>query len=124
MITAREVDLSAAAAKFAGAYVDEKFKTGSDTEKSLVLNTLAHGYYMGARHCEKFYASKWQGFLGLEKRVAPRKHDDLVKESIRASKFYLQKKGFLKLEFATQALIKATLSRGFQEGFTVREGNP
>ncbi len=113
----KEVDLTDLAAKFAGEYVSERFKKGTEIEKHLILNSLAHGYFMGARWTEDRLTLKWYHRFIPVKIPSP---SDLVAESIKAAAYYLKKKDMLKLEFAQQALIKATLCKGFQEGASWR----
>lgn len=108
----KEEQLNNKCATFAGKYIEAKFKGGSQVERNLVLNSLAHGMYMGVRFAEKTYTSFWFKFL-------PKIIDSeyIEKHGIKASNFYLKKKGYSKLQWHEQALIRASVSTGFREGF-------
>lgn len=112
-----KVDLTDQAVRFAGDYIDKKFKNGRETEKSLILNTVAHGYFMGARHVENI-VNKPSWMFWIKKKVEYSKLDD---ESVKAAKAYIKKKGFKQLDFSTSALIKASLGVGFREGAIFRK---
>lgn len=129
MLKMREVDLSDSAVKYAGNYIADHFKKGSEVDKHLILNTIAHGFFMGARWREKLhnYHVGWKTIFRAFTKVDPEgkiPDEMLVRESIKASTYYLKKKEYSKLEFASQALIRASLSKGFQEGFRFRESSP
>lgn len=109
----KEADLTSACVHYAGKYVDEKFKNGSVVEKNLVVNCLAHGFYMGRRFAEKGKNSILAAILFWNTGD----EDWVMKHSIKAGKYYLKKTGYLKLEWAEQALIRSTVSTGFRAGF-------
>lgn len=99
------------AVKYAGAYVDARFKNGSPSEKNLVLNTLAHGFYMGSAYADKIRRSWWRRLFPVEQSSAWAE-----KHGLKAAKVYLRKKGYLKLDWTEQALIRATVAKGFEAG--------
>lgn len=106
-----EAELTKQSVQFAGKYVEEKFKNGSLVEKSLVVNSLAHGFYIGARHQQKSRGSLWARI------VSHIVGDDLDEaHALKAANYYLKKKGYTKLEFAEQALIRACVATGFRNG--------
>jgi hypothetical protein len=108
----KESDLTAESVKFAGEYTDKHFKNGSNSEKSLFVTSLAHGYYMGRRHAEKSLKSFWV------KLFPSRGSDEWVQShAIKAGNFYLKKKNFLKFGWTEQALIRAAVSTGFRQGY-------
>lgn len=111
------VDLTDEAVKFAGEYISTKFKNGAVIEKHMVLNTVAHGYYMGAIESSKA-PSWWQVSFWISKTITD---EWVTTESIKAATFYLKKKKFKRLGFAQQALIKASLCYGFQHGYRSRQ---
>lgn len=114
----KEVDLVNISVKFSGDYVMDKFKTGRDIEKALVLNTVAHGYFMGVRFNEEARNEpKWKFW---KKKVAL-SDEELIHESIYAAKAYIIEKQYQNLPFERAALIKATLGYGFKAGVRFSE---
>jgi hypothetical protein len=103
--------------RFSGEYVDKKFHKGDIFQKSKVATTVAHGYYLGARRCEEMTNAPWWKRLYLKKCSS---EAELSEESVKAANHYIKEKGFGKLNFYEQALIKSTVSFGFREGFTSR----
>lgn len=101
--------------KFAGNYVLKKFKNGKDVEKHMVLNIVAHGHYMGIRFAEQLYSRRFF------KVTAPWDEEKLIEEANRAAKTYLVAKSYTRLNTYEQALIRASLSHGFKNGFRFRE---
>lgn len=113
-----EAELNNESARFAGTFVEKHFKSGAETEKQLVMNCVAHGFYMGARHYEKTVGRFrfWSFLRGVE----PLSAEKLYRESQKASRYYVKKKGYRKLNIHEQALICATVSTGFEGGYQWR----
>lgn len=112
-----DVNITDEAVKFAGEYVSEKFKSGAGIQKHLVVNTVAHGYYMGAIERRRFNTGYNLWYRLMDKYFKKDENTWLNEESIKAANFYLKKKKFQRLNFAEQALIKASLCYGFQHGY-------
>ena len=116
-----EVKLQDLAVNFAGAYIEAKFKNGRDIEKSLILNTVAHGYYIGARRAEEIFAEKWwRIFSFLIPDPQEWRDTKIDQDAIKASKVYIRKKRYQKMSFGELALIRASLCTGFNAGFRKR----
>lgn len=84
-----------------------KFDT---VQRSLAVNSWAHGYFMGYREREKRGGRKFASFFGWLDRT------DLDDLSNKAAKFYMKEK-FPSLPLEDSALVKACLAEGFQKGF-------
>jgi hypothetical protein len=112
-----DVEVTDRSVKFAGDYIEKKFKKGRDTEKSLVLNCSAHGFFMGVRHVENVKNKPRWKFWVLTKWS----DEELQLESIKAAKTYVREKGFKKLDIGTSALIRAVVGNGFINGVRYRE---
>jgi hypothetical protein len=96
--------------------VDKKFSKGSLAEKGKVATVVAHGYYMGARHYENLANRPFWKFWVKQKLTV----DELDLESVDAANEYIKKKNFYKLPYYEQALLRASVSMGFKEGFKSR----
>lgn len=120
MVKIRDGELADLSANFAGKYVEKNFQRGAETSKWLVLNCVAHGYYMGVRHAEKIYNRTFFA------KKPPLSDDALDKESLHAANYYLTKKNLTNLDWSQQALVRATVAHAFSEGirFYERAGNP
>jgi hypothetical protein len=103
--------------KFSGEYINNRFKNGSDVEKHLVLNTIAHGFCMGARFRETAFKKTWKFW-----EKPPKTEEDIVNHSVRAAKDYILKKGMVGLPVDKNFLVRATVSYGFREGYNWRDG--
>lgn len=112
----KEVELTGASLKFSGQYVKDKFPKGRDIERNLVMNTTAHGFFMGARDIEKRQARPTWKFW-IKKDLD---EEALLMESIKASQYYVKKKSYGKVPFGQLALIKSTVAYGFREGYAYR----
>lgn len=112
-----EVDVQNRAADFAGKYLDAHFKKGDDIARNIVLNSVAHGFWMGAKYFEK---KSERSFLGIvfEKKWTD---EELNEESIKAAKYYLRKGTKSKYDMGTASLVKACISHGFSNGLRWRE---
>lgn len=111
-----DVDLTDRSAKYGGEWLESSFKSAKEPEKSLILNTVSHGWFMGARHCEFISnAPKWKFWLR-------RNHteEQLITEGIKAAGFYVEARGY-RQSFESYQLIKACLSMSFREGFKWRQ---
>jgi hypothetical protein len=116
-----EAELNNESVKFAGKYVEQRFQNGRDVEKHLVLNCVAHGFYMGARHCETVTFRpqiSLKRLLGVGNIDEP---EEVWNESIKASNYYIAKKKYSKLSMGDLALVRATVSYGFREGCQWRQ---
>lgn len=116
-----KAELNNVSARFAGAYIETAFRKGREVEKQLVLNCVAHGYYMGARNFEDILLRPrwWRVLFG--KPRGPLADVGLFHESVKAGRFYLKRKGYLKLAMADQSLILASVTYGFREGYSWRK---
>lgn len=124
-------ELNETSAKFAGEYIKDHYKSSNAVTKSLVVNTIAHGFYMGARHLEKFanmtpleqnlYRIKClftNDYLPLYPAMDERW---IERQSVKAAQEYLTKKNYDGLSWEQKALIKACVSTGFISGVKYRE---
>lgn len=111
-----EVDVQNKSVSFAADYIEKKFKKGRDSEKSLVLNTTAHGFYMGTRHVESSIGAHKLKFWVQRSWT----QEEMVNEGIKAAQSYIRAKGYKKLDFGTLALIRACISSGFRSGMQWR----
>lgn len=118
MIRLPEIDLTEKSVKYAGDYVNSKFKTGRDIEKNLVLNSLAHGFFTGARYVESCHNKPLWKFWVKTKWS----DEELVNQGIKASAYYLKKR-FRKVDFMTFNLVKASNCNAFCDGVRFREKN-
>lgn len=110
-----ESDIIASSVKFASSYMRDRFRGGSKVEESLVINSIAHGYYMGAKHRYSSRRSIWSWFRKTEVTS-----DYIDKHAQKASNFYLKKFGYTKLEWSNQALIRACVAIGFRHAYEER----
>lgn len=85
-------------------------------ERSMAINALAHGYYMGA----KFAQSKQKTFFRPfhKKQLDP---NGLFQESHSAAVSYLKEK-YPFIPETNKNLLKSSLSLGFREGYTAHAG--
>lgn len=117
-----KAELNNESAKFAGTYVERAFRKGRETEKHLVLNCVAHGFYMGARHYETAVMAPnfFRRLLGCK----PLDDTALWNESVKAANYYLRRRGYWgKLPMSELALMRSTLSYGFREGYLWRRNH-
>jgi len=82
-------------------------------ERSLAVNSLAHGFYMGFKHHEK--SSRYAWLKLVNSRIGT--EDWLLNHSIKAANYYLKKMGYSKLDWSEQAYIRALVSTGFRQGY-------
>lgn len=124
MARLNEAELTDMAAKYASEYIFERFKTGRDIEKSLILNTVAHGYYMGARRYEEVSTPKWWWFF-IKPMVKTERLVDykgaLDRDSVKASRAYIKAKKYQNMSFSELALVRASLCGGFVVGYIARK---
>lgn len=114
-------ELNNESARFAGRYCETRFRGGRDVEKHQVLNCVAHGYFCGFRWAETefLFPSSARILVNWMKNKTLENFSDeaLWNESIKASNHYVVQKGFTTIALAEQALIRATFSYGFRDGF-------
>lgn len=125
-----EAELNEVAAQAAGRYITEKFKQGREIEKNLILNSYAHGFFMGARHCEATHNLgtfgiawiKLKGlFTGDYLPVYPTMDDDWIEShGIRAGNFYVKQMKYHRMNLLEQTLVRASIGMGFKKGFVSR----
>lgn len=130
----KEADLNELSVNFAGQYIDEKFKSGRDVEKALVLNCIAHGFFMGARHAEdtdnlNTMKTAWIRFKGLFTDdylpLYPASDTKWIeKHADKAALYYIKKKRYERMSFGEKALIQSTVALGFKRGFQDRYAVP
>lgn len=110
-----EVDLVNESVRYSTDYTNKTFHSDNKVDFSIMLNTGAHGYYMGYRYAESFYR---EGFLSkFLNRNIPIDVDKLRDQSQDASKKYLSEKNLTHLEEASRTLVKLSVARGFRDGF-------
>lgn len=117
-----EVQVTDLAVKFAGNYIEDHFKSGTEVERHQVMNTLAHGYYMGLRHAEKLALPR--SFEKLRRLLRIKRWPEfeaLVAISNNAAAHYMRSKRYERLAPSENAFIRASLSQGFRVGFLARE---
>lgn len=112
----KEVDINEQAVQFAGRYVNERMKANAGQfERQTVLNCVAHGYFMGYRWRQRV-ANRW-----FFKVSNPAPKDFLLKHSNEAAKFYVRVNKLKKLSWEQQAMVKASVSIGFEKGYCEAE---
>lgn len=109
---ADEADFNNECANFAGKYVENHYKAAGMVKKSLVMNSLAHGYGMGAKWAiqELSLVEKALEAMGMKKSKTVAEH------CLLASEYYLKKMGMNSLPWEDVQLVKACIGVGFEEG--------
>jgi hypothetical protein len=112
-----EVELQNISVKYATDDVLKNYESSNQVERSIVLNTGGHGFYMGYRFAEKHYTFK---FFRRKAKI-PWAEDRLQKESVKASWDYLKVKKLEKLATPDAILVRISVQRGFKKGFRAYE---
>lgn len=113
-----EVDLANMAVKYGTEDVKLHFSPDNKVEYSIVLNTGAHGYFMGYRFAEHFYREP--NFFRKFLPEPVMSEEKLWDQSIDAAKTYVRARGYDKLCSDEYALVYAAVRRGFIAGFNHR----
>lgn len=110
-----EVELTEKSVQKATKFVNSNYSKENQVEYSIVLNTFAHGYYMGWRFGETYYEPKfWHAFFP---RKRPWSHSALWNESSLASQSYVDTKNLRNLPQSDFILVQMTCGQGFRDGF-------
>lgn len=115
-----EGDLNALAVKRAGEYVEQRMKGGTDATRHLVLNSVAHGFWMGARFAEKTYREHLHHVVPWLRPLDRYPEAWIERHAKKASDQYMRSKNFSPLNSGEKALVKATVMVGFEGGYRWR----
>jgi hypothetical protein len=126
MINKKDMELQQESVDFSAKYIEKNFKNANMVKKNLVLNTIAHGYYMGKRHSENLETGEKKSilqFLPWLKKQRNLTEKELVSESNGAAREYLSVKQMNGLPMEEKSLIFSSIVKGFQEGVKANESS-